>query len=84
MTHPIPIGTCVTFDIEDLVAGTAVVAEAEYDEGWAYRLSAVVLTTGDAALLQNLADVEADGSVWVCEHEVQALPVRQPAAEAPA
>lgn len=72
-THPIPVGTRVAFDIEELVAGTAVVAEAERDWSWSYRLDAVELTMGDAALLRDLA-VEGDGSVWVGEHEVRPLP----------
>jgi hypothetical protein len=71
-THPLPIGTRVAFDIEDLVVGTAVVAEADLDGDWAYRLDAVEITTGDADLLRKLA-VEGDGAVWVCEHELRPL-----------
>ena len=73
MTHPFPSGRRVTFEIEDLVRGTAIVAEAHHDQAWAYRLRDVVLTTGDTPLLKDLADVEADGSLWACEHEVRLL-----------
>ena len=83
MTHPFPIGTRVAFDIEDLVVGTGVVAEADHGTDWTYRLDSIVLTTGNPALLTDLA-VEGDGGVWVCEHEVQALPVGPLAEEVPA
>jgi len=80
-THPIPFGTRVTFDIEELVGGTADIAEAEYDDHWAYRLDAVELTTGDAAMLRDLA-IEGDGQVWVCQHEVRPLRLPQKGGDA--
>lgn len=70
MRHPIPTGTQVAFDIEDLVVGTAVVAGAEFDEGWLYRLASVEITRGDVQTLGRLT-TERDGGVWVCEHEVR-------------
>jgi hypothetical protein len=69
--HPIPTGTLVAFDIEDLVLGTAIVAGSEYDEGWLYRLASVEITRGDADTLRRLV-TESDDGVWVCEHEVRA------------
>ena len=72
-THPLPTGAHVAFDIEELVVGTAEVAEVQHDQRWLYRLAAVEMTRGDAALLKDLADVEADGSAWFCEHEVRPL-----------
>ena len=73
MQHPIPNGTRVAFDIEDLVLGTAIVAGAEYDEGWLYRLVSVEITRGDIDTLRRLA-TECDGGVWACEHEVRVQP----------
>jgi hypothetical protein len=74
-SHPFSIGTRVTFDVEDLVGGRAIIAEAEYDDGWLYRLDAVELMRGDAPLLARLVNVESDGSAWLCEHEVRPLAV---------
>lgn len=73
MHHPFPTGTRVAFDIEDLALGTAIVAAAEYDEGWLYRLASVEITRGDIDALRRLA-TERDGGVWACEHEVYAQP----------
>lgn len=69
--HPFPIGTRVTFNVEDVVAGTAVIVETEQDDGWLYRLNAVEFSCGDTALLERLVDIDAGGSGWFCEHEVR-------------
>lgn len=69
ISHPFPNGTHVEFDIEDLVVGTAIVAGAEYEEGWLYRLTSAEITRGEGNTLRQLA-TECDGGVWVCEHEV--------------
>lgn len=69
--HPFPIGTHVTFNVEDVVAGTAVIVETEHDDGWLYRLNAVEFSCGDTTLLERLVDIDADGSAWFCEHEVR-------------
>ncbi|MFV0442876.1 MAG: hypothetical protein ACK5Q5_04820 [Planctomycetaceae bacterium] len=69
MQHPFPAGTQVTFDIEDLVLGTAIVSQTEFDEGWLYRLTSVEITRGDIDTLRRLA-TESDGDVWACDHEV--------------
>ena len=73
MKHPFPTGTHVAFDIEDLVLGTAIVAAAEFDGGWLYRLTSVEINRGDIDTLRRLA-TESDDGVWACEHEVQAQP----------
>ncbi len=72
-THPYPTGTRVTFDVEDLVTGTAIVVETEHDDGWLYRLNTVEFSRGDTTLLERLVDIDADGSAWFCEHEVRPL-----------
>ena len=45
----------------------AVIREATYDEGWIYRIE---VTRGD----KPEAATHDDGSVWVCDFELQPVP----------
>lgn len=76
--HPLPIGKHVTFNVEDLVVGTAVVIDTEHDDGWLYRLYAIEFSSGDTTLLERLVTIEADDSAWLCEHEVRPLNMEVP------
>jgi len=70
MTHPLPKGTQVEFDIgQGLAVGTAVVVDAEYDDGWLYHLD---VTGGDAAADHR----NQRGELWACEFEVRKRPTR--------
>lgn len=69
--HPLPIGTHVTFNVEDLVLGTAIVIQTEHDDGWLYRLNGIEFSRGDTTLLERLVTIDAEGSAWLCEHEVR-------------
>ena len=64
-TPPLPIGTLVNIDIAqgDCIAH-GVVREAEYDEGWHYR---VEVTGGDDCNRHR----EQSGELWCCDFEVQ-------------
>ncbi len=64
-TPPIPIGTSVNIDIAqgDCIA-QGVILEAEYDDGWHYR---VEVTGGDDCTRHR----EQSGELWCCDFEVQ-------------
>lgn len=45
--HPLPIGTPIRFSIADgLDIGEAIITDAEYDDGWLYRID---VTNGSRA-----------------------------------
>lgn len=70
--HPLPRGTHVEFDTtEGLAVGTAVVLDAEYDDGWLYRLD---VTGGDAAAVHR----NQRGELWACEFEVRRCETSKP------
>jgi hypothetical protein len=69
MTHPLPIHTEVDVDIaQGLACCRARILEAEYDDGWLYRIE---VASGDACDDHR----HDDGQLWVCEFEV--TPVSQ-------
>jgi hypothetical protein len=64
MNHPPPIHTEVDVDIaQGLARCRGRILEAEYDDGWLYRIE---VTRGDACDDHR----HADGELWVCEFEV--------------
>ena len=67
MNHPLPIHTEVDVDIaQGLARCRGRIAEAEYDDGWLYRIE----VTGGDACNDHRHD---DGELWVCEFEVEPL-----------
>jgi hypothetical protein len=61
---PLPIGTPVEINIaEGLAIAQGVLAAAEYDDGWLYRID---ITGGDDCRAHR----NDAGELWVCEHEV--------------
>ena len=66
--EPIPDGTRVHVRSDHFPEECdGVIREATYDEGWIYRIE---VTSGD----KPEAATNEDGSVWVCEFELQPLP----------
>jgi len=62
---PLKPGTRVRFDIaQGLAVGEGIVCEADYDDGWLYRIDVTGGSRGDIHR-------GADGELWVCEFEVQ-------------
>ena len=64
MNHPLPIHTEVDVDIaQGLACCRGRIVEAEYDDGWLYRIEVI---SGDACDDHR----HGDGQLWVCEFEV--------------
>ena len=69
MNHPLPIHTEVDVDIaQGLTRCRGRIVEAEYDDGWLYRIE---VTEGHACDDHR----NADGDLWICQFEV--TPVNQ-------
>jgi len=65
MNHPLSAGTTVDVDIaQGLARCRGRIVEAEYDDGWLYRVD----VTGDDACDDHR---NADGDLWVCQFEVE-------------
>jgi hypothetical protein len=61
---PLPIGTHVDINIsEGLSVAQGVIIDAQYDDGWAYRVDVL---SGDHCDMHRTAD----GELWVCDFEV--------------
>ena len=62
--QPLPIGTAIEFNIcEDMNIGRGIIREADYDDGWMYRIE---VTDGDPADLHR----NKQGELWVLDTEV--------------
>lgn len=71
MNQPLPIGTEIDFNIcEDANIGRGIIREADYDDGWMYRID---VTDGDSAVSHR----NKQGELWVLASEVttNAIPV---------
>ena len=67
MPQPLPNGTAVDVDIaQGLARCQGRIAEADYDDGWLYRIE---VTTGDACDDHR----NEKGDLWVCQFEVKPL-----------
>ena len=65
--EPLPLGTHVAFDIaQGLTVGEGVVREAEYDDGWRYRID---VTAGDRGDMHR----GPTGELWAWDFEVAPL-----------
>ena len=64
--QPLPIGTTVEFDIcEGMNVGRGIIFEADYDDGWIYRIDVSDGDPADSHRNQN-------GELWVLDTEVSA------------
>jgi hypothetical protein len=64
MNHPLPTDTIVDVDIaQGLARCRARIVEAEFDDGWLYRID---VTSGDACDDHR----NENGDLWVCQFEV--------------
>lgn len=62
---PLRVGTPVAIDIaQGLAVAQGVIAAAEYDDGWLYRIN---LTGGDGCCEHR----NEAGELWVCDFEVR-------------
>ncbi len=65
--HPLPIGALIEFDIaQGHAVGKGIIAAAEWDDGWLYRLETL---DGNAAAAHR----NERGELWACDFEVRGV-----------